>query len=270
MLTVPRWSATVPLAALLALPGAAHAQWPFVSPAPGAEISVEFVHPGYTGIIGEVTGFTTGQALLGVAFPLGRQMRLVAELPASHVDADGYDGVATSVGNPYVGIEIGGGGVMGGRIGVRAPLASSDFGHSGAQELAIFGDYTRFEAYVPRLVTVGGVMQATYRQPSGLMAGALAGSDLMVSTEGGDPELVGTYGLRAGYERRSSSATVALIGRVLLTEGDLDNTAVDQVTFAASHAFGRFRPGVSVRVPLDVDLSEVMDYAVGVSLRVGL
>jgi hypothetical protein len=48
----------------------------------------------------------------------------------------------------------------------------------------------------------------------------------------------------------------------------IGNNQVHELGLGGSMTFGRFRPGVIVRLPLDDDLSQALNYSVGVRLEV--
>ena len=266
------------IAAILVLPAVSAtrlaAQVPFIPVESGRSVGVEVIRPSYADGF-EGVGGLTGQLHLSALMPLSPGVRLVAELPLAHFDPafDGFDGATSRIGNPFLGVRIGDPARTAGRFGVRLPLASdADMGDAAPLELAAFADYDRIEAYLPRVMTVGGAAQFGRTAPSGLMGRAVLGADLMVSTRGGDPEVFAAYGIETGYERQGTAAVAALTGRALVSESGLSiaERTIHQVTLSGSHRFGGVQPTLWVRMPLDSGLDELLDYAVGLSMRVGI
>lgn len=261
------------LAVLALVPAASgSAQQSFIAQDFGRTVGLELVLPNYEP---DEIGSLTGAAYLSGGVPVGRSSRLIIELPVAHFDPsfDGFEGATSRFGNPYLGLEIGGAAPVSGRIGVRAPLASSgDFEDGVPLELALLGDFDRFEAFVPRLVTVGAIVQARHSTPNGFVVRAIIGPDFMISTDGGDPELFGRYGAETGYERNGSAVLAGFTGRIIVTEGgaSLGQRTVHQLTFSGSHRFGSVRPQVSVRLPLDSDLGDMVNYALGFAIKVDI
>lgn len=266
------------LVATILLPAAtaAHvaAQSPFIPVEPGPSVGVELIRPAYSSRFDEGVGGLTGQIHLSTVLPISSGVRFVAEIPLAHFDPafEGYDGATSKIGNPYVGIRFGDAARLGGRFGVRLPLATADDGGDAAPlELAVFGDYDRIEAFMSRVLAVGLAGQMGRTAASGLVGRVVLGADMMVSTEGGDPELFAAYGAQTGYERNGTAAIVSFTGRAIVTEDlSLAERTIHQITLSGAHRFGSLQPTLWLRIPVDGDLSELIDYAVGFSMRVGI
>ena len=271
-------SGRVPTATLLflALPAAqAAAQSPFIPVEPGPSAGIELVRPGYSARFDDEIGGLTGQVHLSAALPVSAGVRFIAEVPLAHFDPgfDGYEGSTSRVGNPYLGVRFGDASRLGGRFGVRLPLATAgDGGDAAPLETGAFADYDRIEAFMPRVLTVGLAGQMGRTAVSGLMGRIVLGGDMMVNTDGGDPELFASYGAQTGYARYGTAAIIAFTGRAIVTEGELSlaERTIHQVTLSGAHRFGRVMPTLWLRMPVDGELSELIDYALGFSMRVGI
>lgn len=270
-------SGRVLVATFLLAATAAHAaaQSPFIPVEPGTSVGIELIRPGYSTQFDEAVGGLTGQVHLSTVLPISSGVGFVAEVPLAHFDPafDGYDGTTSKVGNPYLGVRFGDASRLGGRFGVRLPLATAEDGDDAAPlELGGFADYDRIEAFMPRVLTVGLAGQMGRTAVSGLMGRMVLGGDMLVSTEGGDPELFAAYGAQTGYERNGTAAIVSFTGRAIVTEGDLSlaERTIHQITVSGAHRFGSVMPTVWVRIPVDGDLSELIDYALGFRMRIGI
>lgn len=235
-------------------------------------ISVEFVKPTFAG--NDRADFLTSITYLSGRFSIGRNTVGEIELPfARYGSTSEYaDGAETAVGNPYIGAQINGGKVVS-RIGVRLPTASTNDGS--ALYVGVLTDYDRFEAFLPDVLTVAGSFTGPTRVSSQFTLSFGAGPIVAIFTEdtGGDnAEVFAQYFLLAELEGKRVAVKAGLTGRALVTEGDLSfsERSVHQFGVGASLITGTFRPGLHMRLPLDKDLSESIDFVAGVNCTVVL
>jgi len=261
------------------------------------QVSLDWSKPSFGGgeLVGDVgTSFLTSRLLISGQYPIGSSTRLVADLPTSRFgvddedagEADGTSG--TEVGNPYLGAHtsLAGGWSVGG--GVRLPLASTPDEFDTREErrqslvdaLALrsgaITDISRVEAFGPETFTTRGYGGYTVHSPSGLSARVRSGLSLLVPTEDTDRRenvMLLDYSGRAWYDGEQFRVGAGVGGRTNLNADEEESFEERTLTFldaAAQLQFGRVRPGLTLRVPLSDDPSEVLSYAAGISVTVGL
>ncbi|MCK6618946.1 MAG: hypothetical protein HUU32_13015 [Calditrichaceae bacterium] len=258
----------------LVLPQSGLAQSYWVNRSQPKTISLEILKPDFAGDAN--TTFTTSVIFLGIQFPVAKKTLIVAELPFAHfgLNEEGYDGQSESaIGNPYLGLEFGAknSGVSG-EIGVRAPLTSNE--KISAVLTGFFTDFDRLEAFVPDILSLAGMVNYKYKSAGGAFARLRGGPVFWIPTgdSEADNELWLAYGFQAGYESQQVGFSIGFTGRLLATEEDLElgERTFHQLGLAADFGLGNVRPGVHLRLPLDEDLSDVIDMVFGVNLAIQL
>jgi hypothetical protein len=232
-------------------------------------VSLVVLRPAFDG--GGTSALTTINEL-GIRWAIGRVV-LVAELPFVNAKVDGASSGALLIGNPFLGIASPPTSAFIGEFGVRLPVASVSTPERGfAQIVGTFGDFMDLEAYGEDLLTIRGTAGYRYRSPShlGLRVAVRPSFVAPVGNNQGDSELFLDYGIKGGYETERASFGMVFNGRALVTEsgGSLGERTVHELGLGGSMTFGRFRPGVIVRLPLDDELSQALNYSVGVRLEV--
>jgi hypothetical protein len=233
-------------------------------------ISVEFLKPEFEG--DDDTDFLTSTIVLSGRMPISPTIAGEAELPFTRygIDNDVIDRSESAVGNPYLGVRIRSRSVVY-RVGIRLPIAPED--KATALTAGRLTDYDRFEAFLSNVLAVNASAtgQARLSDQATLQFGG--GPVLLVSTEdtgGDDAEVYAQYFLLGEFDARTVLVKAGFTGRALLTESDLDfgERSIHQFGLGASLNTGMVRPGLLVRIPLDKDLREDVDYVVGLNVTV--
>lgn len=263
------------LAAISATPAAAQILQPYGDPLPGKAIELEIMKPSFDG--GDFT-FTTSADFLAVRWPVSARTRLVGEVPFVHASPSGSGTSSDLLGNFYVGLRRDGapgpGGSWSTELGVRLPTANVWGDNDFAILVGLFSAFQRYEAVLDDTWAVR--LAGTYRKlrPDGLAIRAGLGSVLLLpgGDAGGDSELFADYGLQVGYEQARYQLGAAFTGRAIITEGNIDfgERTQHDLAFGASTRFGRFHPGVYVRIPLDDELNDLLNHVLGLRLAVAL
>jgi hypothetical protein len=232
-------------------------------------VSLVVLRPSFDG--GGTSALTTINEF-GIHWAVGRFV-LVGELPFVNAKFDGFPSGALLIGNPFLGIASAPTSSFIGELGVRVPVASvSTQERAMAQIVGILGDFMDLEAYTEDLLTIRGTAGYRYRSPShyGLRAAVRPTFVAPVGSSSGDSELFLDYAFQGGYETERASFGIVFNGRALVTESgqSLGERTVHELGLGGSMTFGKFRPGVIFRVPLDSDLSSALNYSVGVRLEV--
>jgi hypothetical protein len=196
-----------------------------------------------------------------------------ANLPFVNAKVDGASSGALLIGNPFLGVASSTASSFIGEFGVRLPVASvSTLERGFAQFVGVIGDFMDLEAYGEDLLTIRGTAGYRFRSPNhfGLRAAVRPSFVVPVGSNSGDSELFLDYGLQGGYETERASFGIVFNGRALVTEsgGNIGDRTVHELGLGGSMTFGRFRPGAILRLPLDSDLSQALNYSVGVRLEV--
>lgn len=227
------------------------------------------------------TTFATAALFLSARWRLSGPLVLRAELPfinagikdQYYIDPLGdtiqtVGGSENQFGNPLLGLEIGlPGSPFSGEFAVRFPIVDDQ--HLFSSGFGIFTDYDRFESFFPDIMTFTAIANYQYKGPTGLLLRLRTGPAFMVVTEGGgDPELFADYSAQAGYQGNRVTVLAGLTGRALVTESDLSfgERTIHQLGLSGSYSTGRFIPGILFRVPMDDDLSEILDFVFGINV----
>ena len=241
------------------------------------EVALEVLRPDVKNV-GDQSSASLALFLSG-RFPAGAKTSLVVEVPfATGSFALSYFGTSTTesgstLGNPYIGIEGGrDGSQVFGELGVRAPLASDT--RLAPVMIGAAADLEREDAFVPKVATVSAFANFRAASPSGLMFRVRGGPLAWIATENGvlgtkDAELWLAYLVQAGYRSPGFTFLGGVGGRAILTE-DVDRRFTDQLVLAAAFGPARFRPGVSVRLPIDNDRDQVVGASIGLSVSIAL
>lgn len=243
----------------------------------GKSISLEGFKPIYDE---EGYSFSTGTFSLGFRFPIGKSL-LVAELPYVHAAykfESPYFNMSLSesgIGNPYIGLQqrVSNSSTFG-EVGLRIPLASEDKWL--ANMIGIYTDLDCQEAFVPHWLPITAMLNYWKKSDSGLIFRLRGGPLLWINTEKSEfddsMELLMKYSAQIGYESGQVRLLGGLIGRMIVTEGDLNisERTAHQLGFSASVGFGNIRPGILILLPLEEEIKEVINYTLGVNLEVTL
>ncbi|HEX6559555.1 MAG TPA: hypothetical protein VF021_08830 [Longimicrobiales bacterium] len=233
-------------------------------------ISLEAIHPTYDHYTASVL---SAAYYLSAHHQLNERILLVAELPFSYLVEQGgfsFDRSSASLGNPYVGLQTRYG-IATYNFGVRLPTLSNP---PEAADFAVMADIQRMEAFVQDLFTVhaGFALQSNPR--NGLTYGMNLSPALMYRTRAvpNRSDLYLDYGANIGYVSTQVRSALRFDGLSILTRDHLTfaeatlHQAVGTVDFGA----GRFRPGFYMGVPLDHDMTSMLDVTLGLTFQVAL
>lgn len=253
--------------ALCSAPLAAQSAW--LAPGPRPAASAELFRAGFV----EDDDFSAATAaFLAGRLPLGRA-RLTFEVPLAYAATP--TGGSTAVGNPYVGLETPvaeGRGVL--ELGLRLPLG----GESGAGTLATgvgrFSDMDRLEAFEADVLSLA--LLGSLERGEGAVRLLLRGGPVFwVRTKRqrrlqDRGEMIAAYSARALIERGAASFSAGFSGRWAVTadSGGFGQNSFHQFGVTADYQAGPIRPGLLLRLPIDDDLRDVLDYVFGLRLAV--
>ena len=232
-------------------------------------LALEFLRPTFDG--DPDYSMLTGVYVISFRTPISERMSLIGELPLVHVsfnDSFLGDFSDDAVGNPYIAIATGSadeGTVV--EIGAHLPLAGEG---DGGVVFGYFGDFDRFEMYMPEAASLGVLLGHKRRSASGTFSRMRVGPRLHISTGSGDEDMEASlaYGFAGGFENRKGSASLGITGRWLMTQdgGTLAENTIHQLTLDLAHRLGPVRAGLQLRVPVDSDLDDIIKHVVGLSV----
>ncbi len=256
------------LGLLLVASATAVAQSPWLGSDRTARVALELYRPGFD----QQAEF---RSLSSVLFVSGRlraseRVAVIGELPVAFGGLRLADASA-QVGNPYVGLELG-------RpnqpvwleLGGRVPLVGSD--PNSAVIVGTFADVDRFSSFLAEGAALSGALNVGARAASGLGFRVRAGPELLIPTRSGpDSETLVYYGAEISHVRGPLELSAHAGGLWIATEsGNFGERSMHQAGAGFSYALGSVRPGLTLRLPLDKDLTEMLDYVVGFTLQVPL
>jgi len=258
---------------ILFLPPSLSAQSIWVNQGQGKVIAIEFLKPNFDGE--DNSTFATSAIFLSGRFPISSEMIFVAELPFSHIGSKDFDESESSIGNPYIGVEIRKEGKpFFTELGLRPPLAPDD--KDGAQSVGVVTDFDRAEAFGNKVFTITGKGNYYRKAASNMVVRLRVGPTLFLDTGNGnfvgETELLLDYNAQVGYEGAQISLLGGFTGRLVVTQEDSDfgERTIHQLGAAASLNLGTVRPGIHVRLPLDNDLKDTIDFVYGLNLGIHL
>ncbi|HEX9654909.1 MAG TPA: hypothetical protein VGA99_14470, partial [bacterium] len=155
-------------------------------------------------------------------------------------------------------------------FGLRPPIMSDS--KFNAASAGFSADVDRFEAFNPE--TFIAALRANYRQKmaSDVVIRVRGGPVLFVYTNdaGDKTDLLIDYSIQAGYEGTAVHLMSGLTGRFFASsdDGDFGERSVHQLGVSANLILGETRPGIHLRLPLDKDLREGIDFVFGLNLAV--
>lgn len=215
-------------------------------------------------------GFMTLSTYASVRYKVSEQTAVVAELPYANYDPKSsfYDS-EDQVGNIYLGIEqLEGHSGLGTELGVRLPTAGKS-GTGSATAVSVFSDVNRWEGAYDELWAIQAAVSYRQVDQQGVGFRLRVGPYLFIPTNGADAEVMGLYAFQGYYLADGGQVTAGISGRILITEsGNFGQRTFHQLDLGGSLHLQQFRPGVSVRIPLDTNYIDVVDLVYGFQLGV--
>jgi hypothetical protein len=208
--------------------------------------------------------------LLTGRFRANRDLAVVAGAPMATFQLGSES--ETTIGNPYLGLEFGrANDGFSGEVGAHAPLASEESDVT-ASLSGVFSDVDRWESFWPALIPI--VATANYRRvyPSGVLLRGRLGPSLWIPEHDGDVEMFALYGLWTGYEGPNVRVAGGWSGRVLITDQGVfgEDNLYHQLSLIGDFGPWQVRPGVSVRIPLNNDLDNIVGPSFGIHVNARL
>jgi hypothetical protein len=235
------------------------AQTPTTANLPATGIALDVLRPHYRGSaetsLFSVAAYASGRTTIG-------SMHLYVELPFAHVDVP-FAGPNSTLGNPYLGVELGGETGLSWAAGARFPLVPET---SGAGVLGLYSDLSRIEAFRFNTATFRGGIRYRIHNADGFTFDAGGGPALWVPTKGAeDVELVLHHHMSAGYRGSLVWFAAGFSGWTWLTQGDggVGDRTYDEVNVSIGGARGSVRPALHLILPIDKEYNSTVGYVIG-------
>jgi len=224
------------------------------------------------------TGFPTWTWFAAARLPTGETTMFVAELPYSRgeLQEGSFSESGATIGNPYLGIEYAprpSGFLL--EFGARIPLASDEM--LLPILVGFYTDVEREEAFVHDRVPVrlglhyhrAASANAHIAYDVRLVPSVWISTDDMFDSSAETEAFLG-YGAWVRYEGESVRVGGGLTGRWITSNdgADFSEASVHQFDLGADFLRGAVRPGVQLKLPLDDDLTSVLNSVVGVSITI--
>ncbi len=262
-------SLTLAAGLLLVGPAASLAQSPWLGSHGTPRVAIEVYKPGFD----EQSEFKSASTALFLSGRLrgNETVALVGELPMAFGGLRQDSDASAELGNPYLGLELGRPerGVWL-QLGGRLPLVGED--PSSSILVGVASDIDRYSAFMSKTAALSGALNLGIRDSSGLGFRVRGGPELLISTRSGsDTETFMYYGAEVSHVRGPLEVSLHAGGIWVATEsGSFSERSLHQGGVSASYSLGGVRPGITLRLPLDKDMTETLDYIVGLTLQVPL
>lgn len=232
-------------------------------------VAVEAMIPSFDELLGADSPSSAYE--LYTRFSISDNLTLIASLPISHYESSGTifgDISETAVGNPYIGARFGSSPTTGMNFeaGIHLPLSSSD--DTGLLTGLLIENHT-LGRFLAETTTLSGAVRYYREQDSGLIIRAGGGPELWIPNEG-DTELSLTYYAQLLYRADDLTFGAGLTGLTLITEGDLSygDRTLNDIGLMGSYRFSGLRLGGYLRVPLDDEVNDFLNFVLGVQLGI--
>lgn len=268
------------LGALLCIAGAGQAQSPFINSRETRYLGLEAQKVFFKSAEG--LSFLNGALHLSGQVPLAQGLLLGFDLPmARFSERQGRSFnfsprniSQTAVGNPLLALRFRRpGSRFTGEFGARLPLLG--IGDFSAASVGLFTDFYRIDAFAPKTLSILTAFTVHSENNLGIYSNVQMGGFLLVATgdargSNENEDLYLRYRLGVGRASGPVDVSANLGGILLVTEGKLDigQRTVHQFQVSANYTGGSFRPGLSLRMPVDNDLRQVVDAVFGLQLMV--
>ena len=272
----------VPLIFLCSAPLMAQSIW--LTSDQKSSVSLEIIKPSFENYSGEIdTKLLNMVTFLSIKNHFQKDIAFVAEIPFANTNieetylyyAGGFtrETKSTTIGNPYLGLEIGDrNNHFTGNIGIRLPFTSMT--ETDAAAMGIITDPDRAEAFGMKSAYL--IMEArsylSLSNSNWLRLGA--GPSFEIPTEGQNREVESYvhYYAQLLLSTEPLSVITGFSGFMNATASDweLSKMTIHQFGVTAAYNIGRFSPGFHIRVPLDKDLGDALNYVYGINITVSL
>lgn len=224
-------------------------------------IGIEVMKPSFA--ITEEDKFMNSVLYVNGGVPIRENLWLQFDLPFSNAQFSGESEAA--IGNPYLGVAFLSG-EWASELGVRLPVMSDD--KFSAAFNGFMTDWDRLYAFTPDLATVSANFHSHKKYPSNFLIDVSFGPKLTYNTNASvddKTDLFASFGVHGGFEDEKFGLGVGLTGQTILTE-DTDNHTINMADMNLWLNLEKVRPVFFIKVPMDDELDQLLDYTIGARL----
>ncbi len=247
------------------------------------EISATYIQPTLKSLFGELKGYGLN---IGAKIQLSEKKAIVLTIPYFHGKVQystfyiypssipqTYTETHNSFGNIYVGLENHKeNSSVWTNFGIFLP--TSDATKILALSMGMIGDPDQYESAYPHAILLSFRVNNRYTfEPEGfgLVTRAGVSGAFRTKKEEFSPndvfEAFLNYALQPSYSSETISFLIGFSGKLILTEsGSISNRVLHQFGLSGNYTIGQFKPGAFIRIPLNTNLSNVIDNVYGFSV----
>jgi hypothetical protein len=280
-LSTPSVLLVVALLIGLSAAGPAQAQSVYEGPIDHSDrVSIEWTRPSLDD--NGVYGYFTSTLFVSGQFSVSETVQIVGELPFSYASAEAGNVEESSfkLANPYVGLDWRNGEKSFLELGLVLPAIDqasfADLAGPGAIAISFLTNLDRPEYFIPDFLSVRALQNLVIENDDQTVQARLRiGPVLAINTgDSGfsdDTELLSNIDAFVWYvDDRFEIGGGFTNDFVLTDEGSAADRSQSTVGAAAFFTFDQIEPGLSLRVPLDEDASELLNYTFGLTARIPL
>ncbi len=238
---------------------------------PNKSISIEFKKPFFAE--SDVFGFTTSSWFVSGKYSLPQNFVASVEFPFSYLIYDDRiprNGEFIS-GNPYIGVTyLGPGKNISADIGLRLPLSPDIFSdHADAAAVGLVTEFVeRPEAFMPDITPINIRLNYANWGDNKFFYRLQAGPSLWLAEDGADNDWLMHYSTQVGYRLEQAGLFIGFNGLWLMNSEDGSaEKNWHQLAASTYFVFGKMQPLVSVKMPLDESLSDLVEMSVSVGFN---
>lgn len=230
----------------------------------GSSFGLEFMIPSIDGSL-DAKAPTSVSVLYG-NYLIKALISLRINLPVSHISSG--DLSETDIGNPYLGVKMHD--VTSGLdidIGIRLPLAPGEE-NAGLSTGLLLENYN-LGVYIPETFSITTNMKYYWKSEGGLILNVGGGPDFVLPRRDADNEFLFNYFGKVMYGNDELQIGAALTGLLIITEETLSfgDRTIHDLGILGSYNFGTLSTGAYLRVPLDDDLNDTLNFVSGLNIQ---
>jgi len=156
-------------------------------------------------------------------------------------------------------------------LGLHFPTSPND--KPLAFSVGLFSDFHRLESFLTDYLILPIIFNTYKRNETNFFYRFRVGADIWINTGDNDEsELLFDYGGQIGFETTKYNVKLGITGLAILTESDLDfsERTTHLLGLSANINLGKVIPGISLKVPIDDDLNDVIDATIGLGMAIKL